>query len=160
LRPVASDAGADAIEHFNRQTFRIGLGLEHERRNRSNENRLGDPSGSVPADVASNLAAAGGVTHQRGVLEVKRLDHGCEIVGIAVHVVRGGGLARTAVPAPVVRDHPETLLRKEEHLAVPGVRVQRPAVRKRYSWTRAPILVVDFRTVLGGDKTHGCCSFA
>jgi hypothetical protein len=47
----------------------------------------------VPADVASNLTAAGRVPHQRSVFEIKCVDHGRQIVGITVHIVPGGGLA-------------------------------------------------------------------
>ena len=114
--------------------------------------------GSMPADVARDFAAAGGVAHQRGVLQIKRLDHGRKIVGIAVHVVPGGGLARPAMTAPVVRDHAEAVLREEKHLAVPGVGVQGPAVRERYDRALAPVLVIDFRAVLGGDRAHRKCS--
>jgi hypothetical protein len=38
------------------------------------------------------------------------------------------GLTRPAMAATVVCDHPEALLREEEHLAIPSVRAQRPAV--------------------------------
>jgi hypothetical protein len=38
-------------------------------------------------DVAGDFAAASGVAHQRGVLEIECLDHGCKIVGIAIHVI-------------------------------------------------------------------------
>jgi phosphoribosylformimino-5-aminoimidazole carboxamide ribonucleotide (ProFAR) isomerase len=41
----------------------------------------------MTADVAGDLSAAGGVADQRDVSQVERLDHGCEIVGVAVHVV-------------------------------------------------------------------------
>jgi hypothetical protein len=43
----------------------------------------------VAPDIAGDLPAAGGVAHQGGVSEIEGLDHGCEIVGVAVHVVPG-----------------------------------------------------------------------
>ncbi|HEX2472878.1 MAG TPA: hypothetical protein VHJ59_09015 [Nitrososphaera sp.] len=52
----------------------------------------------------------------------------------------------------VVRDHTEPILRKEKHLTVPSVGVQRPTVRERYDRAFAPILVVDFGVVFGGDR--------
>jgi hypothetical protein len=36
-------------------------------------------------------------------------------------------------------------------LAVPSVGTQRPTVRERYDRAFAPVLVVDFSAVLGGD---------
>jgi hypothetical protein len=82
----------------------------------------------VAADVASDFAAACGVAHQRGPLEIERLDHGCEIVGVGVHFVSGGGLAGAAVTPPVMRDRAEAVLREKEHLPVPCVGAQRPAM--------------------------------
>ena len=45
--------------------------------------------------------------------------------------------------APVVRDDAEAVLCEEEHLAVPHVGVQRPAMRERNDRATAPVLVVD-----------------
>ena len=87
-------------------------------------------------------------------LEIERLDHGREIVGIAVHVVAGRGLAGPAMAAAVMRDDAEAVLREEQHLAVPRVGVQRPAVRERDDRALAPVLVVDLRSVFGGDGAH------
>src|SRR3954453_8569442 len=107
----------------------------------------------MAADVARHFAAAGGVAHQRGVLEVERLDHGGKIVGISVHVVPRRGLARPAMTATVVRDDAEALLRKEKHLAVPSVRAQGPAVRERYDQTLPPFLIINLRAVFASDRT-------
>ena len=84
----------------------------------------------MTANVASDLASTGGVANQRRVFEVERLDDRCEIVGIAIHVVVLRGLARTAMAAAIMSDHAEALLRKEEHLPVPGVGIQWPAMRE------------------------------
>src|SRR5215468_3179485 len=62
--------------------------------------------------------------------------------------------------APVMRDRAEAVLRQEQHLAVPCVRAQRPAVRERDDRALAPVLVVDFRAVSGGDRAHACTPFA
>src|SRR5690606_2392194 len=68
-------------------------------------------------------------------------------------------LAGPTVSSSVVRDDAEALLREEQQLPVPGVGVQRPAMRERHYRALAPILVVDLRTVLGGDGAHGPDSF-
>src|SRR5262252_10292007 len=62
--------------------------------------------------------------------------------------------------APVMRDRAEAVLRQEQHLAVPCVRAQRPAVRERDDRALAPVLVVDFRAVFRGDRAHVCTPFA
>ena len=55
---------------------------------------------------------------------------------------------------PVVRDDAETMLREEKHLAIPSVRIERPAVRERYGRAFAPVFVIDLPTVFGCDVTH------
>ncbi len=59
----------------------------------------------------------------------------------------------------VVRDHPEAVLCKEEHLSVPHVGIQGPAVRERNGRASAPILVVNLRSIFRGDSTHKTLSF-
>ncbi len=140
------------VEYLHRQALRIGRGLQHDRRHGGDEDRFGDPLRPMAPDVAGDFAAAGGVADERGVLEIERLDDGCKIVGIAVHVVPRRGLAGPAMAATVVRDHAEAVLREEQHLAVPSVGAQRPAVRERDDRAFAPVLVVDFGAVLRGDR--------
>src|SRR5215218_3319801 len=152
LRGVLRKAAPQVVEDLNRKPLRIGRGFQHKRRHCSDEHRFGNSLLSVAPDVADDLTAAGGVAHEYGILEIERLNHGCKIVGIAVHVIPPRGLARPAMATTVVRDHTEPVLRKEKHLTVPSVGVQRPTVRERYDRAFAPVLVVDFGAVLGGDR--------
>jgi hypothetical protein len=55
-----------------RQAAGVGLGLEHQRGDRAEQDGLGDARGAVAADVARDLAAAGGVADQDGVVQVER----------------------------------------------------------------------------------------
>ena len=55
----------------------------------------------MPTDVSSNFAASCGVTDERCLLEIKRLNNGGEIVRITIHVVMRRRLARAAVSATV-----------------------------------------------------------
>src|SRR5436189_5972507 len=71
-----------------------------------------------------------------------------------VHVVRRRGLTRPAMTATVVRDDAEALLREEEHLAVPSIRAQGPAMRERYDRTLTPIFVINLCSVFGSDRAH------
>jgi hypothetical protein len=99
------------------------------------------------------------VTNQRDLLKVKGFDHCREVVGIAIHVVSGGGLAGPAVATPVVRDDAETVLREEKHLPVPHVGIQGPAVREGNGRASAPVLVVNLRSIFRCDCTHETLSF-
>jgi hypothetical protein len=128
LRAVLRKAAPHVVEDLHWKPLRIGGGFQHKRRHCSDEHRFGDSLRPVAPDVAHDLAAAGGVAHEYGVLEIKCFDHGCKIVGIAVHVIPQRGLARSAMATTVVRDHAEPVLREEKHLTVPGVGAQRPTV--------------------------------
>jgi hypothetical protein len=154
LRAVLRKATPHVVEDLDREPLRIGGGFQHKRRHGGDEDRFGDPLLSVAPDVADDLAAAGGVAHEYGILEIERLNHSCKIVGIAVHVIPRRGLARSAMATTVVRDHAEAILREEKHLTVPSVGAQRPTVRERYDRAFAPVLVVDFGAVLGGDRAR------
>jgi hypothetical protein len=121
LRAVLRKAAPHVVEDLHWKPLRIGRGFQHKRRHCSNEHRFGDPLRPVAPDVADDLAAAGGVTHEYGILEIERLNHSCKIVGIAIHVIPRRGLARPAMATAVVRDHAEAILREEKHLTVPSV---------------------------------------
>src|SRR5271165_591663 len=113
-------------------------------------------------DVAGNFSAAGGVTHVNGVLQVKLLGEGGEIVGIGVHVVAIPGLGGTAMPATVSCNHSIALLSEEHHLRVPIVCGQRPSVTEHDGLARSPVLVVNLRSVFCGNRRHSpfslrCC---
>src|SRR6185503_10471532 len=102
------------------------------------EHGPGDAVGPVPADVAGDLTASGGVSHHRDLMEIERFDHCRQVIGVGIHLVAGCGLRGPAMAPPVVRDHPEAVLREEEHLAFPRVGIQWPAVRERYGRALAP----------------------
>ena len=47
-----------------------------------------------------------------------------------------------------------TVGRQEEHLRLPTVRTQRPAVTEYDGLTQAPVLVIDLCAVFGSDRVH------
>ena len=69
------------------------------------------------------------MTDVDGVLEVESGSKTPRGVGrIVIHVVAGVGLRRAAVAAAIMRDDAKTLVQEEQHLGVPVVGRQRPAV--------------------------------
>jgi hypothetical protein len=46
----------------------------------------------MATDISGDFTSTSGVPHKRGIVEIKRFDHGCKIVGIAIHVVPRRGL--------------------------------------------------------------------
>ena len=159
LRTVSSNTGADAVEHLYRRAAGIGVRLEHQRRHRAQQHGLGDALGAVAADVAGNLTAAGRMADQGDALQIERFDELRQVVGVGVHIVTVPGLARTAVAATIMGDAAIAVGSQVDHLAFPGIGIERPAVAEDDGLSRAPVLVVDFRAVFGGDCAHGRISF-
>src|SRR5579864_5731265 len=92
-----------------------------------------------------------------GVLQVEMLGH-CRGIGcIMVHVVTVADLGRSAMAAAVVSDDAEALGDEKQHLRVPVVRAEGPAVMKddRLGVLRPPIFVEDICSVFGRDEGHG-----
>src|SRR6185369_7710605 len=101
------------------------------------------------------LAAAGGMADMNGVLQVEMRRHGREVVGVMVHVVAVGHLAGAAMAAAIMGDDPKAVVLEKQHLRVPVVGRQRPAVAEHDRLPLAPILVEDLDAVLGRDGGHG-----
>lgn len=154
LRTVFERQAPELVEDRDVQPARVVLRPDHHRRHSANEHRLPHAPRPVPPDVAGDLAPARREPDERRVAQIERLHQRRQIVGVGVHLVAVPGLRRTPVPAPVVRNAPEPALGQEEHLALPAVAVQRPAVREHHHGARAPVLVVNFRPVLHPDRRH------
>jgi len=56
--------------------------------------------------------------------------------------------------ATVMCDNSETALREEQHLDIPGVGIQRPAVRECHDRAFAPILIIDLSTIFRCNCAH------
>src|SRR5690606_5155915 len=82
-----------------------------------------------------------------------RGDHGGQVVGVVVHVVAVPRLAGAAVAAAVVGDDAVALPGQEQHLRLPAVRAQRPAVAEgdHRAVLRAPVPVVEADLVASDD---------
>ena len=71
-----------------------------------------------------------------------------------VHIVAIGGLGGATMSTAVMGYHTIALMQEEQHLGVPIISRQRPAMAEHNWLARTPILVEDLRTVLGGDGGH------
>ncbi len=122
--------------------------------------RLGYTAFAVARDIMHDLAAAGRMADMNGIFQVEMRDHRREIVGVMVHVVAIRNLAGAAMPAPVMSNHAIALAQEEQHLGVPVIRGQWPAMTEYDRLPLAPILVEDFDAVLCGDRRHCDVSLA
>src|ERR1700688_121554 len=108
----------------------------------------------MSADVTGNFSAAGGVGHMDCILQVTLFREGREIIGISAHFIAIPCLFGTAMPSPVMRNDSITLLAEEQHLSVPGIRVERPSVTEHYGLALPPVLVVNLCAIFRGDRRH------
>ena len=66
------------------------------------------------------------------IAQIEMRHNGGDVRGVVVHVVTIADLARTAVAAPVMGNDAIPLLEEEEHLRVPIVAAQWPAMMKHH----------------------------
>src|ERR1700728_2234922 len=102
LGAVAGGAGSDAVKDREGKAAGILVGLEHDGRYRTDEDGFCNALRTVAADVASDLAASGGVADHDSLLEVEVFEESGEGVGVGIHLVAVPGLGGTAVAAAVV----------------------------------------------------------
>src|ERR1700733_4370586 len=108
----------------------------------------------MPPNVTGNFSAAGGVAHMDRIFQVELFSQRCEIVSVRVHIVAIPRLVGTAVPSSVGSDDSIAALAEKQHLSVPVVRGERPAMTEHNRLSRAPILVVNLRTIFRGNRWH------
>src|ERR1700676_4887035 len=114
----------------------------------------------MATEIPSDLATTRGVPNHDGVVEIERFEQRGQIVRIGVHLIAVPRLAGAPMTSPVVRNDAIALLPEEQHLAVPVVRGQWPAMRKHDRLPLSPVLVIDLCTVFGRNCCHQMFSFA
>src|SRR5215510_7147925 len=94
------------------------------------------------------------MTNVDRVFQVELFCESREIIGVGVHVIPVPRLGGAAVSAPVMRDDSETLLAEEQHLCVPVVCGERPAVAENDGLSRAPVFVENLCAIFHSDCGH------
>src|SRR5512133_3256070 len=88
------------------------------------------------------------------VLEIEMRRQCRKIVGVVVHVVAVAGLGGSPMAAPVMGDDAIAVLEEEQHLGVPVIGRQGPAVAEHDGLTASPVLVEDLRAIRRRDRAH------
>src|SRR5580692_3030966 len=110
----------------------------------------------MPPNVTRNFSTAGGVAHMDRIFQVKLFSQHREIVGVGVHIIAIPRLFGTAVPSPVSRNDSIAALAEKQHLSVPIVRREGPAVTEHDGLSLAPVFVVNLCTVFCRNRWHTC----
>src|SRR5437868_9009726 len=154
LRAIGSELRLKSVKDFPREAAGIFRGPQHQRRHRADDGRLRHPAVAVPSQIVHHLAAAGGMTDVNGILQTEMRGQSCEVVRIVIHVMAVAGLAGPAVAPAVMGDDAIAVILKEQHLRVPVIGRERPAMREHHWLTRTPILVINLGAVVGLDRWH------
>src|SRR6266481_9642883 len=104
-------------------------------------------------EIMHHLAAAGRMPNVNRILQVEMIGDRLQIIGIMVHVMSVAGLSRAAVSASISGNDAIAFAQEKEHLRVPVIRRERPAVTKHNRLPAAPVFIidVDVRSVLFSD---------
>ncbi|MCY1539611.1 hypothetical protein D9M68_752060 [compost metagenome] len=91
-----------------------------------------------------------------GATGAEVVHHRRHVVGVMIHVVAVPHLAGAAVATAVVGHHAKTPGQEVQHLRIPVVRAERPAVMEvdHLGVFRPPVLVEDLDSILRGDVPH------
>src|ERR1700736_2329353 len=108
----------------------------------------------MATQVARHFTATSRVPHHDRVLKIEVLKQRRETVRGRVHFVAVPRLVGASMPPPVVRDDAIATLPEKQHLPVPVVRGQWPAMGKHDRLSFAPILVINLRAVFSCDCCH------
>src|SRR5205085_339784 len=142
------------VEDFLGETAGIFRCPEHQRRHCADERRLRSPALAVPCQIVRYLAPAGGMADVNGILQAEMRGQSRKVVCIMVHVMALARLAGATVTTAIMGDHSIAVIWKEQHLRVPVIGRERPAMREHHRLTRTPILVINLGAVLGLDRWH------
>src|SRR4029077_3139080 len=154
LASVCGELRLEIVEHCLGESKRICRGPQHQRRHSTDERGPCHAAFAVTGEIVHNLAAARGMADVNRILQVEVSDHRREVVSVMVHVVAVASLRRAAVTAPVMGDYSIALAQEEQHLRVPIIGGQRPAVTEHDGLTFAPILIENLNAVLGYNLAH------
>src|ERR1700721_818455 len=94
------------------------------------------------------------MTDVNGVLQIEMRRHSREVICVVIHVMAISRLAGAPMTAAIMGDDAIAVIEEEQHLRIPVIGRQRPAVREHHRLPLAPVLVVDLDAVLGLDRRH------
>src|SRR6266404_335010 len=143
LRAIGRELRLQSIEHFFGKAAGIFLRLHHQRRHRADQRSLRHPAFAMPSQVMRHLAAAGGMTNVHGLLQIKMRGQNRKVVSIMIHVMAVARLGGPAVASPVMGDDAIAVFEEEQHLRVPVIGRQRPAVAEDDGLSFAPVFIID-----------------
>src|SRR6476646_6533116 len=88
------------------------------------------------------------------VLQVEMRCQRRQIIGIVIHVVTVAHLCGSTMTSAVMSYDAIAVLEEKQHLRIPVIGRQRPAMTEHDGLTFAPVLVKDLDAVFGRNRSH------
>src|SRR5450432_1812208 len=114
----------------------------------------------MSTNITSDFPASSRVPHMDCIFQVKFFSECRKIIGVCIHIIPVPSLRGAAVPPPIVSNDSVAPLAEEQHLSIPVVRCERPAVTENYGLSRAPVFVKNLGPVFGCNRRHLVFSLA
>src|SRR5882724_1607761 len=149
LGKIRFPGGAKPFEVFAADAVGIVRRLQSEGQRWGDEDDAGNAAGSVPGCVTHNFATAHRVPDQDNVSKTECLDHVMQIIGERVVVETAARIAGASVPTLIVGDTAEPAGAEVNHLVLPQVGVNGPAVDKKHGFAGSPFLIKKHGTIAG-----------
>jgi hypothetical protein len=108
----------------------------------------------VAGEIANHFSAAGGMADMDRIFQIKMRGNRSEVIGVVIQIVAVADLCRAAVAAAIVGNHAIAVIEEEQHLRVPIVGRERPAMTEDDGLTFAPVLIENINTIFGLDEAH------
>src|SRR6266480_2842566 len=143
LRAIGRELRLQSVKYFFGKAAGIFLRLHHQRRHRADQRSLRHPAFAMPSQIMRYLAATGGMTDVHGILQIKMCGQSRKVVGIVIYVMAVARLGGPAVASSVMGDDAIAVFEEEQHLRVPVIGRERPAMAENYGLSLAPILIID-----------------
>src|SRR5579864_9287645 len=94
------------------------------------------------------------MAHMNGLFEVEMRGERGQVISVVIHVVAAISLRGAPVSAAVVGNDAIAIINEEQHMRLPIIGRERPAVTEDDWLPLSPVLVIDLRTILGCDRRH------
>src|SRR6266487_4369407 len=154
LRAIGRELRLESVKYFFGKAVWIGRRLQHQRRYSADQRSLCHPAFAMSSQIMRHLAAASGMANVHGVLQIKMRGQSRKVVGIVIHVMAIARLGGPAVASSVMGDDAIAVFEEEQHLRVPVIGRERPAMTEDDGLSFAPIFIINLRSIFGCDRVH------
>src|SRR5215471_10600263 len=155
MRTIVQEPGKERIVYQTPvHAFGIIVALEQERGVGTHQDGPGHPGAAVTCEIARDHATAQGPTGQGEIIQVQALDEYRQVIGERGKVVALTGMIGSSTTPLIVRNATYAPGDERRYLILPHGCADGPSVNEEKGPTRAPIRIVQTRSIMDFDKWH------